>query len=182
MPRIPVHTLDSAPEQARPTLEKLQAQMGTLLNIHAEMAHSPVVLAAYAGIQDAIAQHGSFDAATQEAIALAVGAVDQCDYCQSAHTLGGKVAGLTEQQTVDIREGRSSGDGKLDALLTLVREAAGQVGHVEDGSWKQALDAGWTDTELSEAFVHLTVNLYTNYFNHYVGTELDIPAAPGIAA
>jgi AhpD family alkylhydroperoxidase len=182
VPRTPVHTLDSAPEQTRPTLEQLRAQMGKLLNIHAEMAHSPVVLAAYAGIQDAIAQHGSFDAATREAIALAVGAVDHCDYCQSAHTLGGKAAGLTEQQTVAIREGHSSGDAKLDALLAVVRQAAGQVGHVEDNSWKQALEAGWSDAELSEAFAHLAVNLYTNYFNHYVGTELDIPPAPGISA
>jgi hypothetical protein len=46
MPRVPVHTLDDAPEQARPTLEGLSKRMGKLLNIHAEMAHSPVVLGA----------------------------------------------------------------------------------------------------------------------------------------
>jgi hypothetical protein len=34
--------------------------MGRLLNIHAEMAHAPVVLAAYQGIQQAITKHGSF--------------------------------------------------------------------------------------------------------------------------
>lgn len=178
MPRIPVHRVDDAPEQTRPTLQDLQQKMGKLLNIHAEMAHSPVVLAAYTGMQEAIATHGSFDAPTREAIALAVGAVDHCDYCQSAHTLGGRTAGLGTDQMLAVRTGRPSGDEKLDALLAVVREAASRVGAVEDSTWKQANETGWSDAELSEAFAHIAVNLFTNYFNHYAGTELDVPQAP----
>jgi AhpD family alkylhydroperoxidase len=180
MPRVPVHTLDDAPEQTRPTLEGMQQKMGKLLNIHAEMAHSPVVLAAYAGMQEAIARHGSFDAPTREAIALAVAAVDGCDYCQSAHTLGGKAAGFDANRMLAIRAGRPTGDDKLDALLTVVREAAGTVGEVQDFTWKQAQAAGWSDEQLTEAFAHLAANLFTNYFNHYVRTELDVPAAPDL--
>jgi AhpD family alkylhydroperoxidase len=182
MPRVPVHTLDDAPEQTRPTLEGLQNKMGRLLNIHAEMAHSPVVLAAYAAMQEAIAKHGTFDPPTREAIALAVGAVDRCDYCQSAHTLGGKAAGLDADRMLAIRAGRPTGDDALDALLAVVREAATEVGEVQDTTWKQAQEAGWSDEQLTETFAHLAVNLYTNYFNHYVGTELDVPAAPNPAA
>ena len=182
MPRVPVHTMDDAPQETRPTLESLSQQMGKLLNIHGEMAHSPVVLASYRGMQQAIADHGSFDAPTREAIALAVGAVDGCDYCQSAHTLGGKAAGLDPETMIAVRAGRPSGDDGLDALLAVVREAASQVGEVSDRSWKQAQAAGWSDEELTEAFAHLAVNLFTNYFNHYVGTELDVPAAPELDA
>jgi alkylhydroperoxidase family enzyme len=54
-----------------------------VLNIHGEMAHSPVVLAVYAGMQAAIAEHGGFDARMREAIALAVAAADGCHYCQA---------------------------------------------------------------------------------------------------
>lgn len=178
MPRIPVHTLDDAPEQTRPELENLQRK---LLNIHAEMAHSPIVLAAYTGMQDALARHGSFDPATREAIALAVGATDRCDYCQSAHTLGGKAAGLDPEQMLGIRAGRPTGDERLDTLLAVMREAAAEVGAVGDDTWKQALAAGWSDEQLTEAFAHLAANLFTNYFNHYVGTELDVPQAPTLA-
>jgi len=180
MPRIPVHTLDDAPEQTRPDLQTLQRKMGKLLNIHAEMAHAPVVLAAYTGIQNAIAAHGSFDAPTRESIALAVGAVDGCDYCQSAHTLGGKAAGLTGEQMLAIRAGRPSGDDKRDALLSVLREAATDIGAVSEVTWKQAQAAGWNDRQLSEAFAHLAANLFTNYFNHYAGTELDVPEAPAL--
>lgn len=182
MSRIPVHTMDSAPEEARPTLEKLARRSGKLLNIHAEMAHSPVVLAAYAGIADAIARHGSFDARTREAIALAVGAVDGCEYCQAAHTLSGRKAGLTDEQMIGIRRGEVEFDDKLAALVAVVREAAGEVGDVSDVTWKGAQAAGWSEHELAEAFAHLAVNLFTNYFNHYAGTELDVPAAPSASS
>jgi len=182
MPRVPVHTLDDAPDAAQPSLRTLARTMGKLLNIHAEMAHSPVVLAAYTGIQDAIAEHGSFDAATREAIALAVGAVDDCGYCQSAHTLGGRAAGLDPDTMIAVRAGRPTGNTKLDTLLAVVRAAATHVGSVEDTTWSQARETGWSDAELSEAFAHLSVNLFTNYFNHYVGTELDVPAAPAITS
>jgi len=71
-------------------------------------------------------------------------------------------------------------DPKLAALLALAREVAGNVGHVQDGTWQATLDAGWTDAQLTEVAVHVSLNLFTNYFNHLVQTELDLPAAPGI--
>jgi len=182
VPRIPVHTIDSAPEESRETLKALAARMGKVLNIHGEMAHSPVVLAAYSGIAAAIAEHGTFDARTREAIALAVGAVDSCDYCQSAHTIAGTRAGLSSGETVAIRRGDVDFDDKLAALLAVVRKAAAHVGDVDDATWTGALQAGWTEKQLTEAFVHLVANLFTNYFNHYVGTELDFPPAPALSA
>jgi AhpD family alkylhydroperoxidase len=180
MPRIPVHTVHSAPEHSRDALKALEAKFGKVLNIHGEMAHSPVVLQSYAALQSVIADEGSFDARTREAIALAVGNVDRCGYCQSAHTMAAKAAGLSEDDTVAIREGRVDFDPKLAALLNVARETAGNVGHVEDTTWQQALDQGWTDTELTELSVHVTLNLFTNYFNHLVETDLDLPAARGL--
>lgn len=180
MPRIPFHSLQDAPEASKATLTGLAKKMGTVLNIHGEMAHSPVVLAAYAGMQVAIAEHGSFDPRTREAIALAVGAEDSCDYCQAAHTGGARKAGFSLEETVAIRAGRVEFDPKLAALLRLAREIAGAKGEVQDATWKQARVSGWSEQELSELFAHVAVNLYTNYFNHYAQTELDIPAAPDL--
>jgi hypothetical protein len=79
---------------------------------------------------------------------------------------------------VAIRDGSYQDDPKLAALLALVRESAGAVGSVEDSTWQAALDAGWTDEELTEASVHIALNLFTNHFNLLVETDLDLPAAP----
>jgi AhpD family alkylhydroperoxidase len=180
MPWIPVHTVDTAFEGSRDPLKALEAKFGKVLNIHGEMAHSPVVLQSYAAIQAVIADYGTCDGHTREGIALAVGNVDQRPYCQSAHTVGGKAAGLTEEQTVAIRENRLDFDPKLAALLVVAREAAGNVGNVEDETWQAALDTGWSNVELTELSVHVTLNLFTNYFNQLVKIDLDLAAAPGL--
>ncbi|MDQ6752599.1 MAG: carboxymuconolactone decarboxylase family protein [Actinomycetota bacterium] len=178
MPRIPAHTVESAPEGSRETARKLEKKMGKLLNIHAGMAHSPAVIGSYAEISAAIAAHGTFDARTREAIALAVANQNGCSYCQSAHTLSARRAGLDDEQILAIRAGEVDFDDKLAAITTVAREAAARTGNVSDATWKAALDAGWSTEELSEAFAHLAANLFTNYLNHYAGTELDLPAVP----
>ena len=97
-----------------------------------------------------------------------------------SHTAGGRAAGLTEQETIDIRRG-SVADRKLASLLALVREQTAHVGHFEDSTWQAALDAGYTDAELTETSAVVALNLFTeNYFNHLVQTELDPPAAPSL--
>jgi AhpD family alkylhydroperoxidase len=180
MPRIPVHTVDSAPEPSRDGLKALEAKFGKVLNIHGEMAHSPAVLQSYLAIQEVIADQGTFDARTREAIALAVANADDCAYCQAAHTGGGKAAGLADEEMVAIRAGLVDFDPKLAALLDLARAYTGNVGTVDDAAWQTALDAGWTDAQLSELSVHVTLNLFTNYFNHFVETDLDLPRAPAL--
>lgn len=178
MPRIPVHTTATAPENSVALAEKLERKHGKLLNIHAEMADSPAVIAAYDGIAAAIATHGTLDARTREAIALAVGHENDCTYCQAAHTGSARRAGLSIEQTIAIRANTVDFDDKLAALTDLVREAARSTGSVSSETWNHAIAAGWTRAELSETFAHLAINLYTNFFNHYAETELDLPAAP----
>ena len=179
MTRIPVHTVDSAPEGSRDALKALEAQFGMVLNIHGAMAHSPAVLETYVAIQSALQDKGTLDKKLREVVALAVANVDKCSYCQAAHTAGGKAAGLTEQETIDIRRGQVD-DPKLGALVTLVREQAANVGHVQDTTWQAALDAGWNDSELTETSAVVALNLFTNYFNHLVQTDLDLPPAPAL--
>jgi len=180
MPRIPVHDVDTAPEPSRDGLKALEATFGKVLNIHGEMAHAPAVLQSYLAIQQVIADEGTFDARTREAIALAVANDDHCSYCQAAHTAGGRAAGMTDEQMVAIRATRVDFDPKLAALLDLAREYSRNVGTVDDATWQAGLDAGWSDAQLTELSVHVTLNQFTNYFNHFVETDLDLPAAPDL--
>lgn len=180
MPRIPAHTIQTAPQQSKDTLAAISKRMGKTLNIHAGMAHSPVVLATYAGMSAAIREHGTFDAPTRETIALAVGNENDCHYCQSAHTVSAKAAGLSEEQTIAIRAGRIDFDHKLASIAEVARQIASATGIVSDDAWAAALAAGWSEQDLAETFAHVAVNLYTNYFNHFAGTELDLPSAPAV--
>ncbi len=180
MTRIPTHTVADAPEGSQEIAARFEKRMGRLMNIHAGMAHSPAVIAAYEGITQAVRRLGTFDARTRETIALAVGNEDGCDYCQAAHTISAKRAGLSEAETIAIRSDRIDFDRRLASMATVAREAARNTGTVTDEAWQGALDAGWSEADLSEAFAHIAANLFTNYFNHYAGTPLDIAPAPAI--
>ena len=180
MPRIPVHTVASAPMGSHNELADLEAKYGKVLNIFGEMAHAPVVLRAYLGLKQVLEQEGRLDGRIREAIALAVAAVNGCDYCQAAHTLGGRAAGLTEEQMIAIRSGMVELDAKLEAIIVLVREATAHTGYVSDRTWRAALVVGWSEVELTEVAAHIAVNLFSNYFNHLVQTDLDLPVAPAI--
>ncbi|MCZ2404234.1 carboxymuconolactone decarboxylase family protein [Paenarthrobacter sp. Z7-10] len=182
MSRIPADTVATAPDASQETARKLEQKMGKLLNIHAGMAHSPAVIASYEGMSAAIAAHGSFDARTREAIALAVGNQNGCDYCQAAHTLSGRRSGFDDRQILAIRAGEVDFDDKIDTITAVAREAAANTGNVREATWHAALAAGWSAEELAETFAHIATNLFTNYFNHYAGTELDLPAAPELPA
>ncbi len=68
MTRIPSDTIEDAPEASRPLLENVIqfSPTGRLLNLHAQMAHSPAVLAA----RDAVAHAGRVgDIAWERAVA-----------------------------------------------------------------------------------------------------------------
>lgn len=67
MPRLPVHSVDTAPEESREALKALEARTGKVLNIYGEMATSPAVVNAYVAMTQAIADHSILDAPTQQA-------------------------------------------------------------------------------------------------------------------
>lgn len=167
----------TVPADSRPYTDALSQRTGRLLNIHARMAASPAVIAGYSGLSAAIATHGTFDARTRETIALAVGNENECDYCQAAHTASARRLGFTNDEIIQIRAVRIDFDAKLSTIASLARTIAADTGAVPPELRQRALNAGWTRSDLEEAFVHVAVNLYTNYFNHYAGTELDFPPA-----
>jgi hypothetical protein len=180
MSRIAPLPFESTPHSTRPLLqEAVNLAGGRLLNLHAAMAHSHAVLASYIGVRKAIGEHSALDHKTGAAIMLAVSGVDDADYSLAVATRVAYRAGWSVADTEALHSGASS-DSKLAALLAVARQAAANTGHVEDATWNAAHAAGWSDDELVEAFAYIGLSLYVDYFNHYVGTELDVAAAPPI--
>ena len=178
MPRVPVHDLDDAPREGRDALEHQAERVGKVLNIFGEMAHSPTLIGLYDTVETYLGENSSLEPRVREAIHLTVANVNACDYCQAAYTGSAKKQGFSDEQTVQIRRGRVEGDEKLTALLQVAREIAADRGYVEDGTWKEALEAGWSRREVLDAYADVVRTILTNYFNHLVGTEVDLPEPP----
>lgn len=68
MPRVPVHSVDTAPEGAKDNLRALTQRVGKTLNIFGEMAHAPLVLDTYVQLEGRLASESSLDQQTRSAI------------------------------------------------------------------------------------------------------------------
>jgi AhpD family alkylhydroperoxidase len=180
MARVPIHSTDDAPAASTGPLERQSQRVGKTINIFGAMAHSPALIGLYDAAEELLAERSNLDRPTREAIHLTVANVNGCDYCQAAYTGAAKTQGFSEEQTIRIRRGTVDGDEKLSVLLAVARELAANKGYVADGTWQHAIDAGWSDAELLDAYADVVRTILTNYFNHLVGTELDLPPAPAL--
>jgi hypothetical protein len=179
MTRIPSHTIEDAPEVSRPLLQNVIqfSPTGRLLNLHAQMAHSPAVLTAYVSIRQATSVHGTLDLPVRAALMLATAGATHSEYAEAITAALAERAGWSRHQVRSLRDGGSPGDDKIDSLAAVVREAAAHSGRVSDMAWERAVACGWTDEQLAEAFAYLGLTVFTGYFLNYARTEPDLPAA-----
>jgi hypothetical protein len=176
--RIPGHTIADAPEASRPLLQGVvrASPTGKPLNLHAQLAHSPAVLAAYTAIRQATAAYGTLDPRVRAALMLATAGISESAYAEAVTSQLGLRAGWSPGEVSRLRAGHRLGDDRLDSLVRVVREAAGQAGRVSDLTWQQAVARGWTSQQLAEAFAYLALTIFTGYFLNYAQTPADLPA------
>src|SRR5882757_3604269 len=90
--------------------DALKNALGMVPNLYAYMGYSDNGLSKYLSFQGA---RTSLSNKEKEAVNLVVSQVNGCIYCQSAHTVLGKMNGLSEEEILKIRSG-SSTDLKLN--------------------------------------------------------------------
>lgn len=174
-------TIDAAPAAARPLLEAVRKQLGTVPNLFRITATSPAALEGYLGLNGALGK-GTLDARTRERIALAVAEVNGCDYCLSAHTyLATHLAKLDPSEIEANRAGRSH-DAKADAAVKFAVQITRSRGHVAESDLAAVKAAGFDDAQVVEIVAHVALNTLTNYLNEVLGTEIDFPVVRRTAA
>ncbi len=175
-----ISTVDTTQVQgkAKTLLDAVQKKLGVTPNMMKAMAQSPAVLEGYLNFSGALAG-GSLNAKIREQIALAVGEANSCDYCLAAHTAIGGMVGLTESQVSTARLALSD-DPKTDAALKFARTIVAQRGEIRDADFDRVRQAGFTEGEVAEIVANTALNIFTNYFNHIAGTEIDFPKVAAV--
>ncbi len=87
--------------KARVILEDLEKKLGSVPNTYKAMANQPEFLEALLKLDEATFNGGKIPRKYKELIAIAVSAVNGCQYCLSAHKMLGKKAGLTEEEVAE---------------------------------------------------------------------------------
>lgn len=174
MPRLPAHSLETAPEKARPLLEGVKKQIGRVPNIFATVANSPAALEGYLAMSGALSR-GTLPAPTRERIALAIAQVNGCGYCLSAHTFFGRKAAKLDDAEITANRNGASNDPMADAAVRFAVKVARERGEVSEADIGAVRAAGYSDAQLVEIVQHVALNSFTNYFNEVFQTEIDFP-------
>jgi uncharacterized peroxidase-related enzyme len=173
MPRITAVNPAEARGKAKQLLDGVQAKLGMTPNLMKTLATGPAALEAYLNFGAAL-ETGHLDAKFREQIALAVAQANSCEYCLSAHSAIGKMAGLKTEEIAASREAHSL-DAKRDAGLQFVQAFVVQRGVVSDQALAQVKAAGFSDGDIAEIVANIAINIFTNYFNHVTRTDVDFP-------
>ncbi len=173
MSRVRIQPNTAPNAEAQKMLDGVKAKLGSVPNIFNTFSYSPAVLEAYLGFSGALAK-GKLSPAIREQIALVVAGENQCDYCASAHTALGKIAKVEEAELTRNLNGESS-DPKTKAVLTFARQIVEKRGMVADSDLSAIKNAGFSEAEIVEMIAVVSLNIFTNYFNHIAQTEVDFP-------
>lgn len=94
MSRISIPEPHLAPEASQPTLTTINAKLGRVPNFFRLLSSSSAVIGAHAGLNQGLSK--ALDVKTRERIALAIAAINGCEYCNAAHTFTGYTFFQTE--------------------------------------------------------------------------------------
>jgi AhpD family alkylhydroperoxidase len=123
----------------------------------------------------------SLKAKEREVINLVVSQINGCRYCQSAHTVLGKMNGFTDEQIIELRQGSASFDSKLDALAKFAASVTETRGHASIDAKEAFFAAGYTEANLIDAVIIIGDKIISNYIHNLTGFEIDFPLADEIA-
>jgi len=170
-----VPTRDNVSEQNNQIFDDLESKLGFVPNIYATYAYSDHAPARYLTFSNG---KTSLNNKEKEVINLVVSQVNGCTYCQAAHTQLGKMNGFSEEETIELRQGRATFDSKLDALVKLAKSIAKHHGNITDDELERFFDAGYTKENLVDVIVNIGEKATTNFLHNVTRIPVDFPAAP----
>ena len=177
MTRFEIHSIDSAPQGARPTLEAAKERFGFLPNLLGEFAAAPPALEAYVTL-NGLLEKTSLSPVEQQLVLLAVSVANGCDYCVAAHTAGLKQSGFDADELEAARSGRSLQDPRQEALRSFTTAVVEKRGHPEEEDLESFFEAGFEKEQVFEVLVGVAMKTLSNYTNHIAGTSLDRELEP----
>jgi AhpD family alkylhydroperoxidase len=162
MQTFPVHTVESAPEESRPSLQTLQGVFGMIPNIAGAMSTSPVLIGSLVGLFQQV-HGGSFSEAQIQVLLLTNAVTNSCAWAVAFHTALALKAGVESADVQAIRDCQTPRSPKSSALSTLARTLIEKRGRLEDLDVSRFLQAGFDNAHLLEVIAVVAASTITNY-------------------
>lgn len=170
-----MHTLETAPDAAKPLLEDSKANYGMIPNLHAVMAESPAHLDAYKHLHGLALEKTDLTPAERTVVWMTANVEHRCHYCVPAHTSIAQNEKIHPDVIEALREATELPDAKLEALRTFTLLVIRERGHVSDAEVDAFKEAGFTERHILDVLMILAQKVMSNYANAIFKTPVDEP-------
>lgn len=175
MTKFTVPTRGEVSENNQAIFDNLQKGLGFVPNLYAYYAKNETALSDYLALQN---RKSTLNAKEREVINLVTSQINGCRYCQSAHTVLGKMNGFTDEQVIEMRKGSASFDTKLNALVKFTASVVENRGRATEESKDAFFEAGYTEANLIDVVIAVGDKTISNYIHNVVDFPIDFPIAP----
>lgn len=166
MSRLPLRTIDDAPEAAKEGLLTAQKNSGYVPNLLRLLANAPVALETYQTVSG-INACASLSLAEREAVQITAAAIHGCGYCVAGHTvLAEKKARLGEDVIAALRHVATVPDPRLDAVARFTQAVIATRGAVADEELARFKNAGFDDQAALEVVLGVSLATLCNFANN----------------
>lgn len=167
-----IHTVESAPEQARPALQASQKAYGSIPNLHAVMAESPQLLEAYRKVHELFTQ-SSLNNEELTVVWQTINKFHNCHYCLPAHSAVAKMMGVDAKLNDAVRNGAPLSNEKLEVLRTTTLAMVEQRGQLTPKQSKEFFRVGYQNKDLLAIILGISHKVMSNFTNHVANTPID---------
>jgi uncharacterized peroxidase-related enzyme len=155
-------------------LDKALKQVGFIPNMYGYMANLPGLLDTYLFGYNQFRANSSFNSVEQEVVFLTISRANACHYCVAAHSFMADAKSKVPVEVTDaIRNGTSIQDTKLRALSEFTLTILNTRGRPEHSDIVAFLAAGYTEQNVLDILLAISVKSLSNYANHLFNTPLD---------
>lgn len=169
----PIHTLVSAPEASRPSLEALQSNFGFVPNVVGTMATSSVLIASLVALFSEV--HGGNFTEPQIQILLLTNAVtNNAEWAVAFHTTLALEQGVARTDIEAIRSRGTPSEPKFAALSLLARTLIEKRGKLDAPEIDAFIGAGFGPEHLLEGIAVSAASAITNYTANVTRPPLEV--------
>jgi uncharacterized peroxidase-related enzyme len=177
MQKFTIPTKEEVSEANQAIFNNLEKGLGFVPNLYAYYAKNETALGDYLAFQN---RKSTLKAKEREIVNLVVSQVNDCRYCQSAHTVLGKMNGFSDDQVIEIRKGSAKFDSKLNALAVFTKLVAENKGKVTKNAKDAFFEAGYTEANLIDVVFVIGDKIISNYIHNLIDFAIDFPVAPAL--
>jgi uncharacterized peroxidase-related enzyme len=166
MSRLPLRTIEDAPEEAKERLIAAEKNNGYLPNLLRVLANAPVALETYMTV-GGINGRASLTLAEREAVQITAAATHGCGFCVAGHTaISYKKAGLDAGVVDALRAKTKVPDARLDAVARFTEAVIASRGAVSDDALTKFKAAGYNDQQALEVVLGVSLATLCNFANN----------------